>query len=116
MPMNPFAGGKKMRGQGVSSAGRTQRAHGVIEAFLWSEIEKDPVYVTSQTWKGFFGLKGGEENKAGSRDLIVQLFPEALRYFKRAKDDNRAEAALLAVYGAVRCDLIDLKPAESTPC
>lgn len=111
MPMNPHGAGKGMKGQGVASAGRTQRAHGVIEAFLWSEIEADPVYVTSQVWKAFFGLRGGEENKDESRDLIVQLFPEALRFFTRVMDHNRAEAALIAIYGAARCDLIDLKRA-----
>lgn len=98
--------------EGVSSAGRSQRAHGVIEGALWSEIEADPVYVTGQVWKKALGLRGGRENKDESRDLIVHLFPEALRFFKRAMDHNRAEAALIAVYGAVRCDLIDLKPAE----
>lgn len=111
MPSNPIKAGKGMKGQGTVAAGRTQRIHGVTEAVVWTEIAADPVYITPQVWKRFFGLKGGEENKAASRDLIVDLFPECLRFFKRVKDTDRAEAALIAVYGAVRHELIELKAA-----
>lgn len=102
-------GGKEMKGQGIASAGRTQRIHGQIESQVWTATEADPVYVTSQVWKEFFGLEGGQVNKATARDLIVELFPEAMRFFLRAKDHNRAESSLITVYGAHRAGMIKIK-------
>ena len=61
------------------------------------------VMVTPQEWKRALGLafrpqETGPENKSRSRALATQLFPEMREVFKRAKDDGRAEALLIAVY------------------
>lgn len=109
---NQDSGGELGHGQGVVAAGRTQRSHGVLEGILICECEV--IYVMPQVWKRKFGLIGGVKNKRSSCDLITELFPEAMRFFARAKDNNRAEAALLAVYGAAQRGLIRLAPVDAT--
>lgn len=57
------------------------------------------------TWKAYFKLtkKPGETDsqaKERSRGLALQRFPEAAPYLQRKKDHGRAEALLLALYGA----------------
>ena len=47
------------------------------------------------------GLKGGRENKPMSRRMALKLFPESDEAFARVMDEQRAEAALIARYGAV---------------
>ncbi len=109
IPRNPFKGGRKMEGQGIVAAGRTQRCHGMIEAVTRLEIEKI-IMVTPQVWKKRMSLVGGADAKNDSRDMIASFFPEALRFFLRKKDHNRAEAALIALYGAERQGMLDLIP------
>lgn len=47
-------------------------------------------------WKAAMGLTS---DKSLSRQRAITLFPDAASLFRRKKDDGRAEAALLAVYG-----------------
>jgi len=56
-------------------------------------------YVTPAVWKKHFKLS---KNKGVSRSLACQRFPEAADQFTRVKDDGRAEAGLIALYGAER--------------
>lgn len=56
--------------------------------------------VTPQVWKKRYGLTGGRENKDMSRQKASQLFPSHIHLWTRKKDDGRAEASLLAHYGA----------------
>ena len=44
------------------------------------------------------GLRG--KPKAASRGMATELFPHIADQFRRVKDDGRAEAALIARYGA----------------
>jgi len=53
-------------------------------------------YVTPSKWKAHFGLT---RDKGVSRGMAMQRFPEYAEKFKRVKDDGRAEAALIALYG-----------------
>jgi crossover junction endodeoxyribonuclease RuvC len=53
-------------------------------------------YVTPAKWKKYFGLS---KNKGSSRGLAIQRFPQVSDKFSRVKDDGRAEAALIALYG-----------------
>lgn len=57
--------------------------------------------VTPQKWKKHYGLRGGKENKDQSRLLASRLFPAHAAKWARKKDDGRAEAVLLANYGAL---------------
>lgn len=52
--------------------------------------------VKPQVWKPLMGLS---RDKGISRKKATELFPDQSEMFKRVKDDGRAEAALLAVFG-----------------
>ncbi len=56
--------------------------------------------VTPSKWKRALNLAGGKEGKEAARGLAARLFPAVASEFARVKDHNRAEAALLARYGA----------------
>jgi len=53
--------------------------------------------IKPSVWKSDMGLSS---NKTESRDMASNLFPSHISQFKRAMDDGRAEAALLAYYAA----------------
>ena len=106
MPAIPDATGHR-RGMGAATMGRYMRAAGATEACVelcgvdWTSVQ--PV-----VWKRALGLVG--PNKGNSVDLARQLFPErTATWFKFKNSHNIAEAALIAVFAASRCDLIDLK-------
>lgn len=70
--------------------------------------------VSPQAWKSYFGLKKTKgmtkaEFKDLSRKLAMEKFPARANLFKRKKDDGRAEAALIALYGFEQSGL-NLKP------
>lgn len=52
--------------------------------------------VRPQVWKKAIGLGA---DKALSRSIAIKFWPMQSDYFARAKDDGRAEAALIAEYG-----------------
>jgi len=85
-----------MRGQGVSSMFRFGEGYGMLQ--MGCAANKLPVqFVTPAKWKGYFGLS---RDKGVSRGLAMQRFPDNASDFGRAKDDGRAEAALLCLYAA----------------
>lgn len=53
--------------------------------------------VKPAAWKGAMGLTGGKD---ASRARASQILPEWAHLWARAMDDGRAEAVLLAIYGA----------------
>ena len=53
-------------------------------------------YVTPAKWKKSFGLSSDKEE---ARALAIRMWP-ASAHFRRRKDEGRAEAALIARYGA----------------
>lgn len=55
------------------------------------------VTVTPSAWKVAAGLRG--KDKGASRSLATTLWPAEAERFRRAKDDGRAEAALIARHG-----------------
>lgn len=85
-----------MPGQGITSAFRFGQGYGAIETAAAANAL--PVnYVTSPVWKRYFGLP---KDKDAARGLAMKRFPASADLFKRKKDSGRAEAALIAVYGA----------------
>lgn len=81
-----------MPGQGVSSMHKFGRAVGIVEGVLW----RRPVeYVTPAVWKKALGLG---KDKELSRRRAIELWPGHADKFARAKDDGRAEAALIALW------------------
>lgn len=63
-------------------------------------LEMRMVLVVPQVWKKLYGLRGGAENKDASRQKASMLFPKHAGLWARKKDNGRAEAVLLAHYGA----------------
>lgn len=83
-------------GQGVSSVFNFGRAYGDVRGVVGAL--SIPLHLVSpQKWKKHFGLSSDKDQ---SRMLAVRRFPAVADHFKRKKDDGRAEAALIALYGA----------------
>lgn len=86
-----------MPGQGVASSfafGKSAGAVlGIIAAYFIPVTEVSPV-----TWKRAIGIGSGS-GKDASRALISRLYPDQSAAFRRVKDSDRAEAALIALWG-----------------
>ena len=81
--------------QGISSTFRFGETFGAIQmAVLANDISMR--LVTPAKWKAHFHLK---RDKGASRYLATIKFPKHAFYFSRVKDDGRAEAVLMALYG-----------------
>lgn len=82
--------------EGVTSAHSFGRSCGIVEGVV--AALKIPYHlVPANKWKKFFGLNSDKE---ASRAKALQLWPARAELFMRKKDEARAEAALLALYGA----------------
>jgi len=87
-----------MPGQGSSSGFLYGRVTGALEAAVM--LCALPLeLVEASKWKKHFGLKGGD--KEASRLKALMLFPQAGEMLARKKDHQRAEAALIALYGSI---------------
>lgn len=86
----------KRRGMGVAGAFRFGGFFYALKAVL-ACCDVPYTLVTPASWKKFHGLKGSDKER--SRLRAIQLFPELSERLKRKKDQNRAEAALIAEYG-----------------
>lgn len=85
-----------MPGQGVSSMFAFGRALGVLEGVLGA-LQVPTTKVPPQTWQRAMKVRGGKD---GARERAMQLYPAKAMEFARKKDDGRADAALIASYGA----------------
>jgi hypothetical protein len=97
MPSIPGADGKR-RGIGVTSAFNFGLGAGILEgacAALGYSVELIP----PATWKR---LAAVPRDKGAARMLATRTWPASAELFKRVKDSGRAEAALLARWGAFR--------------
>jgi hypothetical protein len=85
-----------MPGNGAVSMFNFGRSYGDVRGVIGAL--KIPLHlVRPQVWKKHFKL---DRDKDKSRLLATRLFPSCADHFKRKKDDGRAEAALIALYGA----------------
>ncbi len=82
-------------GMGKQSAFNFGQGYGVIKGVL-ATLEIPYSLVTPSKWKRHFSLG---RDKSASRQLATRLFPKNADDFKRAKDDGRAEAVLIAQWG-----------------
>ncbi len=87
-----------MPGQGVSSMFQFGRSVGMVEGVL-AAMYLPINYVTPQRWQKEVGVRGGKD---GARLRAIELFPKHAHLFARKKDDGRADAALIAWYGATQ--------------
>lgn len=81
--------------QGVASSFQFGKSYGVALGVIGS-LKIPSVHVSPTKWKKYFGLTADKE---GSRGLAIWKWPDS-EHFRRKKDNGRAEAALLALYGA----------------
>jgi crossover junction endodeoxyribonuclease RuvC len=84
-----------MAGQGVTSVFSFGRSLGAIEGVIAARSIKSTL-ITPQTWQKAMGVSGGKD---GARARAMEVFPWNVDYFKRKKDDGRADAALIAAWG-----------------
>lgn len=87
-----------MPGQGVSSMFNFGMGYGAIKGIL-AALEVPFTTVTPVKWQRDLAVAKGKE---GNRLRAAQLFPEFAHLFTRVKDDGRADAALIAHWGAIR--------------
>lgn len=85
-----------MPGQGVSSVFAFGKGFGIALGVLAGRIRTE--MVPPATWKKAMGLSG--LGKDASRAIVTKLYPSEAKQFARVKDDGRAEAVLIALYGA----------------
>jgi len=83
-----------MPGQGVTSMFNFGRSAGIIEGVV-AALRMPHTYVTPATWTKAVGRAAGKD---ASRMRAMELFPTRAELFKRAKDDGRADAALIAYW------------------
>jgi crossover junction endodeoxyribonuclease RuvC len=80
---------------GIAASFRFGVAYGAVLGILGALTV--PFHLVSPTvWKKHFHLS---KDKDASRALALRRFPACAQHFERKKDHNRAEAALLALYG-----------------
>jgi len=85
-----------MPGQGVVSMFNFGRSYGDVRGVIGA-LNIPLHFVSPQKWKKHFGLTSDKDQ---SRMLAIRMFPTVSEHFKLKKHDGRAEAALIALYGA----------------
>lgn len=96
------------RGQGSAASFAFGKSTGVVIGVIAAYMV--PIrYVSPSAWKIAMGLSA---DKDLSRTRAGALFPTFKDEFKRKKDDGRAEAALMAYYGAL--GLMSIRDHEAT--
>lgn len=82
-------------GWGATQGFRFGSGFGKVKAVL-ETLGIDYVEVQAPVWKRHYRLKGGD--KTASRELASVRFPSVAESLRRAKDDGRAEALLIALW------------------
>ena len=87
-----------MPGQGVSSSFKFGVGYGIWKGILGA-LGVSTIYVTPQEWKRKFSLISKPKDE--SRLRAIEIFPELEPELRLKKDCDRADALLIAYYGAV---------------
>lgn len=87
--------------QGVSSTFKFGAAYGAVQGVV-AALEIPVHFVTPGRWKKHFRLSADKEE---ARALAIRFWPGS-QHFERKKDHGRAEAALIARFGAETLPLI----------
>ena len=82
--------------QGVTSSFTFGMAYGMVRGVL-AALAVPTHLITPNEWKKSFRL-GPDKNEA--RLIAARMFPANASSFTRVRDDGRAEAALLALFGS----------------
>lgn len=84
-----------MPNEGAVGAFSFGRSVGLVEATAHA-CGIAPRFVAPARWKGALHCPA---DKTRAREYATRLLPDAWHYWRRVKDDGRAEAALIACYG-----------------
>ena len=84
-----------MPGQGVTSMFNFGQSFGLIKG-ICSAMELPIYYVRPAKWKKYFSLINSE--KDASRTKVIEMFPNISHKLSRKKDNNKADAILIALY------------------
>ena len=84
-----------MPGQGVTSMFNFGQSFGVIKG-ICSAMELPIYYVRPAKWKKYFNLINSE--KDASRTKVIEMFPKISHRLSRKKDNNKADAILIAQF------------------
>ena len=87
---------QSMHGEGAVGAFSFGRGFGQIEGVI-ACMQTPYVLVRPAKWKAALGVPA---DKGGARALACRRCPDLAPQFARVKDDGRAEATLIALYGA----------------
>lgn len=89
--------------QSASASFTFGSAYGVLIGCL-AASGVTPVHVQPRVWRDAHGLSGATklDRKRASRAAAARLFPSYERLWRRADSDGKADAALIAVWGASR--------------
>lgn len=85
-----------MPGQGVTSMFSFGCSYGIVRGILAANMIP-MTFVPPQRWKKALGVPAAKD---GARARASQLLPHSSGLWPRVKDDGRAEAFLIALYGA----------------
>ena len=89
-------------GEGAVGAFAFGRSRGVVEGVLGA-CGVPAAHIAPAAWKRSVGIPPGREGaKDAARSEAIRRWPAKASLFARAKDDGRAEAALIAVAGMTR--------------
>jgi crossover junction endodeoxyribonuclease RuvC len=85
-----------MPGQGVTSMFAFGEALGLVRG-VFAGLRVAQFLVPPATWKRSLKVPSGKD---GARAMAAQFWPLSAGEFKRVRDDGRAEAALIGLWGA----------------
>jgi crossover junction endodeoxyribonuclease RuvC len=89
-------------GEGPTGAFAFGRSRGVIEG-VTAALGLPVTFLTPPVWKRAIGITPGKDGaKDAARSEAIRRWPDKAGLFARARDDGRAEAALIAVAGLLR--------------
>lgn len=83
-------------GEGAVGAFTFGRSFGMIEGAI-AALGLPLEYTYPAAWKRALGVPA---DKGGARNRAMALWPTSAKMFARVKDDGRAEAALIALFGS----------------
>ena len=92
-----------MPGQGVTSMFSFGRSYGILLGCA-AGLQMPTTVITPQMWMRALNCQKGKD---GNRQRACELVPNYSQLFARKKDDGRADAALLAYYGALFVEGVD---------
>ena len=93
-----------MPGQGVTSIFNFGQSYGILKG-ICSAMQLPMYFVRPAKWKKYFNLINSE--KDASRTRAIEIFPYFSTQLSRKKDNNKADAILIASFYYETCKLSD---------